>query len=112
MSFFIKLLISVVIIVACSLIGKKMPTLAGLIATMPLTSLIVLLWLYSDNTGDYELMTNYTKGVLWGIVPTVLFFVIAFICFQKQMALHVVLSASFGVWLIGAMVHQWLLRPD
>ncbi len=112
LSFFIKLLISVVIIIVCAQIGKKMPTLAGLIATMPLTSLIVLLWIYTDNVGDYELMTSYTKGVLWGIIPTILFFVVAFICFRKHLALPIVLSSSFGIWLIGAFVHQWLLRSD
>ena len=41
----IKLLISVGVIVFCTQIGRKLPTLAGLIAVMPLTGLIVLLWL-------------------------------------------------------------------
>lgn len=112
MQFFIKLLITVSVIAICASIGKKFPTLAGLIATMPLTSLIVLIWLYTDSAGDHELMTHYTKGVLWGILPTILFFAVAFVCFRKGLALPVVLSASFGVWLMGAAVHQWLLRPD
>ena len=38
----IKLLISVSIIIFCTQIGRKLPTLAGLVAVMPLTGLIVL----------------------------------------------------------------------
>ncbi|NIA17382.1 MAG: hypothetical protein GWO86_03440 [Planctomycetes bacterium] len=109
MRFVIKLLVSMAIIVFCSQIGRKMPTLAGLIATAPITSLIVLLWLYSDRPGDFNLMVDYTKGVLWGIIPTIFFFVAALICFRKELALWIVLPAGFTVWLIAAAIHQWIL---
>ena len=110
MQFALKLLISVAVIVLCTQIGRRAPSLAGLIATMPLTGLIVLLWLYSDNPADFKLMSNYTKGALWGIGPSILFFVTAYLCFRKHLSLGLVLSAGFAVWLIGAFVHQWLLR--
>jgi uncharacterized membrane protein (GlpM family) len=110
MRFVIKLLISLSIILLCSGIGKKLPSLAGLIAVMPLTGLLVLIWLYLDNPGDFELMTNYTRGALWGIIPSVLFFLAAFFCFQKHLPLWIVLCASFAVWIIAAFIHQLLLR--
>ncbi len=109
MQFVIKLILSIVIIVFCSQVGKKLPTLGGLIATAPITSLIVLLWLYSDKPGDFTLMTNYTKGVLWGIIPTILFFITAYICFQKQLNIRIALTAGSFTWLLAAIVHQWLL---
>ncbi len=108
--FFVKLLIANAIIVVCALVGRRFPTLAGLIATMPLTSLLVLVWLHSDNPGDLRLMTDYTRGVLWGIIPTILFFAVAWFCFRNRLALPITLSASFAVWLAGAAVHQWLVR--
>ncbi len=109
MRFVIKLLISVCVIAFCAGIGRKLPTLAGLIAVMPLTGLIVLVWLYLDNPGNFDLITEYTKGALWGIVPSVLFFLVAFLCFRRHLPLWIVLCASFAVWLIGAFIHQWLL---
>lgn len=109
MRFLIKLLISVCIIIFCTQIGRKLPTLAGLIAVMPLTGLIVLVWLYLDNPGNFNLMTDYTKGALWGIIPSVLFFLVVFVCFRKQLPIWIVLGASFSVWLVAAFVHQWLL---
>ncbi len=113
MRFVIKLLISVCVIAFCAGIGRRLPTLAGLIAVMPLTGLIVLVWLYLDNPGNFNLMTEYTKGALWGIVPSILFFLVAFICFRRHLPLWIVLCASFAVWIIGAFVHQWLLaKPN
>lgn len=109
MRFFIRVLISLGVIVFCTQIGRRLPSLAGLIAVMPLTGLIVLLWLYSDKPGDFNLMAEYTRGALWGILPSILFFLVAFLCFRKQLALCIVLSASFAVWLIAAFIHQWLL---
>ena len=110
MQFFIKLLISIAIIVFCTRIGRSFPTLAGLIVTMPLTSAIILVWLYSDNPGKFSLMEDYTRGALWGIVPSILFFIVAYVCFRRHLPFEIVLFASFGVWLIGAFIHQWLLR--
>ena len=110
MKFVIKLLISICIISICAAIACKVPSLAGLIAVMPLIGLIVLVWLYLDNPGNFVLMTDYAKGALWGIVPSILFFLMAIIYFHKHLPLWIVLCASFAVWLIGAFIHQWLLR--
>jgi uncharacterized membrane protein (GlpM family) len=104
--FFVKLLITIAIIIFCSQVGKKAPTFAGLIATVPITTLMVLLWLWSDNPGDFKLMTDYTKGVLWGIIPTVFFFITVFLCFKKQISILPTAAVSFTIWLIAAIVHQ------
>jgi len=109
MQFIIKLLLTNAVIIFCAQIGKKNPSLGGLIATMPLTSLLVLVWLQMDNPGDFRLMTGYTRGVLWGIIPTILFFVAAHACFHRQVPFSLALAAGFGIWLAGAVVHQWLV---
>ena len=106
----IKILISVIIIVFCTQIGRRLPTLAGLVAVMPLTGLIVLVWLYTDNPDNFNIVIDYTKGALWGILPSILFFLTAFICFRRHLSLWIVLCASFAVWLIAAFFHQWLLH--
>lgn len=89
-----------------------MPTLAGLIAVMPLTGLVVLVWLYLDDPGNAALMINYTKGALWGIIPSILFFLVAFLCFSRKLPLKIVLVASFAVWFVAAAVHQLLLHKS
>ena len=110
MQFAIKLAISITVIIICSHLGRKFPTLGGLIATMPLTGVIVLVWLYTDDPTNMSLMEGYTKGALWGIGPTILFFLSAFICFQMHFSLGIVLAISFAVWFMGACIHQLFLR--
>lgn len=110
MRFIIKLLVSLCIISICAQIGRKMPSLAGLVAVMPLTGFLVLMWLYMDNPGNNQIMVDYTKAALWGIIPSILFFLVAFVCFSRQLSLWIVICASFAVWFVAAFVHQWLLK--
>jgi uncharacterized membrane protein (GlpM family) len=110
MRFLVRLLITVGVIVLCTQVGRKLPSLAGLIVVMPLTSLIVLVWLYADNPGSFDQLSDFCWGALWGLVPTALFYVAAFVCFRKHLSLWIVLCAGFTVWLAAALVHQWLLH--
>jgi uncharacterized membrane protein (GlpM family) len=110
MQVFIKVALSVVIILAATAIGKKLPTTAGLIGVMPLTGALVLVWMYLESNGDANTMQQFTKGAIWGIVPSILFFVVALLCLKRGLPLSLVLISSFGVWLGAALVHQCLLK--
>lgn len=110
LKFLVKLFATVVIIIFCAYIGKRVPTLAGLIAAAPITTLIVLLWLWSDKSGDFKLMTDYTKGVLWGLIPTAIFFAAALVCFKRNLSILPTLGISFALWLISAAIHQLILK--
>jgi uncharacterized membrane protein (GlpM family) len=109
MSFILKVVL-VVVIVFCAEMGKKLPFLSALIATMPLTTLIVMLWIYGDTGGDIIKVNSFVRGVIWGAVPTVLFYIVVYFCFQKRLPLPAVLAAGFSVWAVGALVHQALLK--
>ncbi len=110
MPFLGKLLLTNLVIVTCVQVGRRFPPLAGLVATMPITTPAVLLWLHSDNPGNSRLLADYAKGALWGIIPTFLFFAVAWLCLRRGIALPLTLTAAFGVWLGGAALHQWLVR--
>ena len=110
MQILIKTIISVALILTATAIGKKLPSTAGLIGVMPLTGALVLVWIYLENKGDPNVMREFTKGALWGILPSILFFLFAFICFKKNLPLPLVLTVSFGVWIGAAFVHQWVLK--
>lgn len=110
MQILLKVILSVAIILVATAIGKKLPSTAGLVGVMPLTGALVLVWMYLENKGDPEIMQDFTRGALWGILPSILFFLVAFFCFKKHLPLPVVLVSSFGVWLGAALVHQWILK--
>jgi uncharacterized membrane protein (GlpM family) len=109
MQIFFKVGFSVAIILVATAVGKKLPSAGGLVAVMPLTGALALIFMYLENNGDSAIMQDFTKGAFWGIFPTVLFFLVAFFCFKKHLSLPAVLAASFGIWLAAAWVHQLLL---
>ena len=110
MRFFWKLLLANVAILASVQVGRRFPAAAGLIATMPLTTLVVLVWLHSEAPSDQELLLSYTRGVLWGILPSVAFFLAALWFFHRRVPFGAALGLSSGVWLLGAFAHRWFVR--
>lgn len=110
MQFALKLFVSNLIILLCVWLGKRHPSLGGLIATMPLTSLIVLLWLHHDNPADKVLLPAYVEGVFFGVIPTLLFFGAVWFCLKKGFQFPATLIVSFAVWIAAALLHQLLLK--
>ena len=106
----VKIALTLAVILTATLVGRRWPALAGLVSVMPLTGALVLVWVALDSNGDPQLMQQFTRGALWGLLPTILFFLVACLCFRKGLALPAVLAASFGAWLVAALLHQWALK--
>jgi uncharacterized membrane protein (GlpM family) len=110
MPFFIKAALTLAVILTATAIGRKWPSLAGLVGVMPLTGALVMVWVALDSGNDPRTMQQFTRGALWGLLPTILFFLVALFCYRKNLPLPVVLTASFAAWALAALVHQWWLR--
>jgi uncharacterized membrane protein (GlpM family) len=106
----IKIALSVTVILLATYTARRFPSVAGLIGVMPLTGALVLTWVYLENHGDQVIMVGFAKGAFWGMLPSILFFLVAFFCLKKGFPLATVLLASFAAWVLAAAVHQWALR--
>ena len=106
--FIVKVTLSAFIIAGVSELAKRMPSLGGLIAAMPLTTLLALIWLYAE-TGDYQLAHDFTRSVLFAIVPTIFFFITALYLFKRGTSFITILVVSFVIFLGAAAIHQWFL---
>lgn len=106
----LKALVSAAIILVVTGIGKRLPSISGLVTVMPLTGALALIWMYADNRDNPAVLTTFTRGALWGMGPSILFFVAAYLCVSRGWPLAAVLAVSFGAWFVGALVHQLLLR--
>jgi uncharacterized membrane protein (GlpM family) len=106
----IKIAVSLAVILLATFAAKRFPSVAGLIGVMPLTGALVLAWVYWENQGDAKIMAGFTKGAVWGMVPSILFYFVAFMCLKKGLPLTAVLLAGFAAWFLAAVIHQWLLR--
>ena len=72
--FFIKTVITAIIIVIVSEISKKSSFLGALIISIPLTSLLAFIWLYFD-TRDYQKVIDLSYGTILLSVPSFTFFI-------------------------------------
>jgi hypothetical protein len=65
---------------------------------------------YLENQGDPGIMTGFAKGAFWGMLHSILFFMIAFFCLKKGLPLTVALLTGLAAWILVAAMHQWLLK--
>jgi len=73
--FIIKTLVSAVIIAVISTVSKRFPGLGGLIASLPLTSILAMIWLYQD-TQDVQKVISLSNSIFWMIIPSLSFFIV------------------------------------
>ena len=70
-----KALLSGGIIVAVSEIAKRNNTVASIVHSLPLTSLLAFIWLYSE-TKDAALIGRHAYGTFWFVLPTLPMFLL------------------------------------
>ena len=83
----IKAALSGAIVAAVSEIARRYPTWGGLVASLPLTSLLAMLWLWRD-TGDTGRVAELSASTMWFILPSLPLFV----------ALPLLLRSGVGFW--------------
>lgn len=72
----IKAAISGVLVALISEIARRYPGWGGLVASLPLTSLLAMIWLYRDSA-DAERVAALSSSTFWFILPSLpLFFVL------------------------------------
>jgi uncharacterized membrane protein (GlpM family) len=69
-----KVIITATLIVLISEISKRSTTLAALLASLPLVSVLAMLWLYID-TRSVQKIADLAQNILWFSLPSVAFFI-------------------------------------
>ncbi len=70
-----KVLITAILVVAISEIGRRNTFAGAFLASLPLTSLLALTWLYRD-TGDALQAAALAQSIFWLVLPSLLFFLV------------------------------------
>ena len=71
----VKAAISGLLIALISEVARRSPGWGGLLASLPLTSLIAMLWLWRD-TGDEQRVADLSLGAFWFVLPSLPLFLI------------------------------------
>ena len=72
---FIKAAISGVIVAAVSEIAKRYPGIGGLVASLPLVSVLGMMWLWRD-TKDPVRMAAHATATFWFVLPSLPMFLL------------------------------------
>ena len=83
--YIIKVLVSSVLIVLISEIGKRSSLLGGLLASIPLVSFLAIFWMYFE-TRDVEKIRLLSLDIFWLVLPSLSFFVLFPFLLKKQLA--------------------------
>jgi hypothetical protein len=90
----IKALLSGIIVLAVSEVARRSPSIGGLIASLPLVSILAIIWLWRD-TSDVERIARHAQGTFWFVLPSLPMF----------LALPVLLRHGVSFWIsLGACV--------
>jgi hypothetical protein len=89
----IKAAISGALIALASEVARRNPGWGGLIVSLPLTSILAMLWLWRD-TGDPERVAGLSMGAFWFVLPSLPMFVV----------LPMLLRYGMGFWAALALV--------
>ena len=71
----IKAAISGVVIAVASEIARRSPALGALIVSLPLVSVLTIIWLWRD-TGDHLRVADHVQATFWLVLPTLPMFLL------------------------------------
>ena len=83
----LKAVLSGVIVMIVSEVARRSPGLGALIASLPLVSILAMIWLWRD-TGDPQRIADHAEATFWLVLPTLPMF----------LALPYLLRRGFEFW--------------
>jgi hypothetical protein len=96
--YIVKVVLSAVLIVVVSEIAKRSTFLGGLIASLPIVSLLAFVWLYVD-TKSLDRVASLSTSIFWLVLPSLSLFFALPVLLKKTESFYVSLGASIAIML-------------
>ena len=104
----IKIIVTAGLIVLISEIAKINDKIGGLIAAMPIMTLLVILWMYYDGNSDEKISSHMSYTLLY-IVPTIpMFIVFPFVI--SKFGFYIAFLISILVTVISVTILNFLIK--
>jgi len=104
----IKVLITAVVVVAVSELGKRSSFWGAVLASLPLTSLLAFIWLYRGS-GNVEAVASLSQGIFWLVLASLPLFLILPALLRNGLSFWPSLAASCAVTVVLYFVMVWVL---
>mgnify|MGYP001552360396 CR=1 FL=1 len=89
----IKALLSGAIVAAVSEIAKRWPGFGGLVASLPLVSVLGMMWMWRD-THDPERIAAHANGTFWFVLPSLPLFLLIPVLLRRGVGFWPALAAG------------------
>ena len=94
--YLVKLAVTTVLIVAISEVAKRSSFIGAILASIPLVSVLAMIWLYID-TKDVGKVSSLATSVFWLVLPSLALFVALPLLLKQGMNFYLSLGISTGV---------------
>ncbi len=91
----IKLILSAAIIVAVSELSKRQPAWGGALASLPLVSILAMLWLYVD-TRNPQQVAELSLSIFWLVLPSLVLFLALPLLLRQGISFGISFALSVG----------------
>lgn len=109
MLYFLKVVISALLIVTITETSKRSSFIGALLASLPLVSLLAILWLYWE-TKDIQKIAELSIGIFWLVLASLPFFVVFPILLKNKYHFYVALSSAIILMFISYGLLTCLLK--
>ncbi len=106
--FAFKAALSGVLIALISEVARRYPSLGGLIASLPLISLLAIIWLWRDTGGDVSQVAAHARATLWYVVPSLPFFLILPALMERSVSFWLALLVTSLITICLYLTAIWL----
>jgi hypothetical protein len=104
-----KAALSGVVIATASETARRSPALGALIVSLPLTSLLAVLWLWHDS-GDSERIAAFAQSTFWYVLPTLPMFLLLPMMLRHGANFWLTLLAGCALTFVLYLATVWLLE--
>jgi hypothetical protein len=111
MPYIVKIVLTVILVVAITEVSKKNTVLGGLIASLPLISLLSIIWLFFE-TRDIQKISNFSYGVFWYVVPSLSLFVSLPLFLKKNIPFPIAIIMACVVCVICYYIMSVILKRN
>ena len=106
--FLLKAAITIALVLAASFLAKRHGWVGALVASLPLTSLLVLVWLYAD-TRDAKQVADLSMGIFWFVLGSLPFFIVLAVTLRQGWNIFLSFGVAALAGFAGVTLTQWLL---
>ena len=103
-----KALLSGVIIMVVSEVARRSPGLGALIVSLPLVSILAIIWLWRD-TSDAARIASHSEATFWLVLPTLPMFLVLPALIRSGVSFWAALGGSCVLTILLYLVAVWLL---